>query len=76
MDWCFAIINGKLAEVYFEKKKNIKFLGHCFVKKSEFLTKREQQQIKVDTKKVRLTYKDEKYADEKFSSLDKSPGEG
>lgn len=30
MNWCFAIINGKLGEIYFEKTKNgqIKFLGH------------------------------------------------
>lgn len=40
MSWCFAIINGRLAEIYFnETKKGPKFLGHCYVEKSEYTTK-------------------------------------
>lgn len=34
MNWCFAIVNGKLAEIYFETNKGKpKILGHCLVKK-------------------------------------------
>lgn len=43
MYWSFALINNKLAEIYFETKKGIiKYIGHAFVKKSEYTTKREK----------------------------------
>jgi len=36
MNWCFAIVNNKLAEIYFKPGKNkIKFLGHTYVQKSQ-----------------------------------------
>ena len=62
MNWCFAKVNSKLAEIYFEKKRGkTKFLGHCYVKKSEYKTKRELAWIEEDTKKVKLDYKNKKY---------------
>lgn len=62
MSWSFAKINGKLAEIFFEKnKKGIKFDGHAWVKKSEYKTKKEQEYIKKDTIKVQLSYKNGKY---------------
>lgn len=62
MDWCFAIINGKLAEIYFEKKKGkIEFLGHCYVKRTEYDSKEEQNMINEDIKNVRLRYYNRKY---------------
>ena len=68
MSWCFAIINGRLSEIYFEKKKGkIKFLGHCYVKKSQFKTKKEQKWIEEDTKKFRFFYKDGIYKDKSHS---------
>ena len=37
MTWCFALVNGRLAEIYFNKtKKDVRFLGHCYVEKSEY----------------------------------------
>jgi len=61
--WCFAIVNNKLAEIYFDEKKNSKneIWGHCYVKKEDFKTKQEQKWITVDTKKVRIVYKNKKY---------------
>lgn len=62
MNWSCAIINGKLAEVFFEiKGGKIKFIGHCYVKKSEYKTKKEQQYIKQDTAKTKLSYRNGKY---------------
>lgn len=62
MNWCFARINNRLAEIYFERKgKKIKFLGHCYVKKFEYKTKREQKWIEEDTKRVKLVYKNKRY---------------
>lgn len=62
MFWSFATINGKLAEVFFEGNKGkLKFIGHCYVKKSEYKTKKEQSWINKDTEKVRLTYRKGKY---------------
>lgn len=63
MNWCFAIINNKLAEVFFEKKKNGKpeFQNHCYVKKEDYKTKQEQKWIEKDTKKVKLVYRKGEY---------------
>lgn len=42
MSWCFALVNGRLAEMYFDKTKSgVKFQGHCYVDKSESKTKKE-----------------------------------
>ena len=62
--WCFAIINNRLGEIFFEndhKKKKSFIWGHCYVKRSEYKTKREQRQIDADIKKYRITYRNKKY---------------
>ena len=70
MDWSFAIVNGKLAEIYFEKeKKKIKFLGHYCVKKTEYQSKEEQEMIDEDIKKVWLKYYGGKYTKLKLTSI-------
>jgi len=62
MFWCFAIVNNKLAEIYFNKKNNrINICGHCYVKKEEYKTKKEQLWIKEDTEKIKLIYRNKKY---------------
>lgn len=66
--WCFAIVNGKLAEIYFandHKKKKTTVWGHCYVKRSEFTTKKEQREIDQDTKKNLFTYRSKKYTRKK-----------
>lgn len=60
--WCFALINGKLTEVHFEKAGNQpKILGHCSVKLKDYNSKKEQKYIKKDTTKFQFTYKNKKY---------------
>ena len=62
--WCFAIVNNRLAEIFFEnndRKKKSTVWGHCYVKRSEYKTKREQRQIDTDIKKCRFTYRNKKY---------------
>ena len=62
MNWCFAKINNKLAEVYFEEKQGeMKIFSHCLVKKSEYKTKKELNWIDKDIKKFRIIYKKGKY---------------
>ena len=62
MSWCFAIINSKLAEIYFERTKgNPNILGHCYVQKEEFITKKEQKMIKQDTVNNQLVYRNGEY---------------
>jgi len=62
MYWSFAIINGRLAEVFFDKKGDTPvFLGHCYVRKEEYPTKREQRMIERDIKKNRLSYRKGEY---------------
>ncbi len=67
MNWCFAIVNGKLAEIFFEKKKNGKSAinGHCYVKESEYKTAREKKMIREDTAKCRFLYRKEEYTRKK-----------
>ena len=56
--WAFALINGRLAQFYFEiiKGKFYMGMGHCYVKRSECKTKEEQKWIESDIKKYRFTY--------------------
>lgn len=62
MFWCFGIVNNKLAEIYFEKRKGkTRIIGHCYIKKEDYKTKREQEWIKEDTVKSRFTYKNGEY---------------
>ena len=64
MSWCFAIINKKLAEVYFEKKNGkIKFIGHCYVEEGEYKSKKEKDWIEKDTSRVILAYRNGSYKD-------------
>ena len=64
MSWCFAIINSKLAEIFFERKKGkLYFQGHCYVKESDYKTKQELNWIKKDTDKFNFHYRNGKYQD-------------
>jgi len=65
MGWSFVLINGKLAEIFFDRKKDNEpvIRGHCYVQASEYSSKREQQWIKMDTKRYRFTYRNKKYFD-------------
>lgn len=59
--WCFAIINGRLGEIYFEKHAGKpKIRGHCYVDRNTF-TKREQKMIDSDIKTHRFTYRNKHY---------------
>jgi hypothetical protein len=63
MSWCFAILNGWLAEIYFkETKRGNRIFAHCYVKESEYKTKHEQHMIKADTAKVKLVYRNGRYS--------------
>ncbi len=61
MHWCFAKVNNHLAEVHFEPGKNLKILGHCYVKAAEYKTKKEQKWIFEDTRHLSLIYRKGKY---------------
>ena len=63
MSWCFALINNKLAELFFDKtsKGKVKIQGFCYVDRREYKTQKERRWIKKDTEKVRLIYRKGKY---------------
>jgi hypothetical protein len=63
MNWCFATINNRLGEIYFEKKKTgrIKFLGHCYIKKEDFKIKKQRNVLEEDIKKFKIIYRNKKY---------------
>lgn len=64
MSWAFALINNRLAEIYFEKKgKRFVMQGHCYVKREEFTTKKELKEIDTDIKKHVLSYRKRRYRD-------------
>jgi hypothetical protein len=63
MNWCFAIINNRLAEVFFEKKKRkINFLGHYYIKEDEYKSLKEKKWIKEDTANTILVYRNKQYS--------------
>ena len=62
MYWCFATVNGRLAEIYFKRRKGrIRFRGHCYVKREEFKTRREQKWVDGESKLFRLVYRKGRY---------------
>lgn len=63
MDWSFAIVNGKLSEIYYNKNKKgeMKFIGFCHVNKSDYKTKMEQKYILHDTAKFVFTFRNGVY---------------
>ena len=70
MSWCFALVNGRLAELYFEKRRGKPvILGHAYVQESDFKTIREQRYIAADTKKYRLTYRNRTYTDQRTRTI-------
>ena len=65
MSWCFAIINNRLGEIYFDndKKGRANIYGHCYVREEEMKTKTKEElrAIKSDTAKGRIVYRNKKY---------------
>ena len=62
MYWSFGLVNNRLAEVFFERQKGkVRFIGHAYVKESEYTTKKEKGWIQKDTAKVKLAYRKGKY---------------
>lgn len=63
MSWSFAIINSRLAEIFFKGKtlKSIRIFGHAYVNKTEYTSKKEQEWIDKDTKKLNFSYRNGKY---------------
>jgi len=61
MTWCFAIINNRLAEIYFEGEGKKEILGHCYVDGKEYKTKQEKKWIKEDTVKHKFKYYKKRY---------------
>lgn len=63
MSWCFAIVNNRLAEIFFDEDKsgNKKISNHCYVKKEDYESKQEQKWIKQDTKRVKIVWRNRKY---------------
>ena len=58
--WCFAIVNGRLAEISFKGRFGI--WGHCYVKRKEY-NKTEQKMIDSDIKRYQFIYRKGYYID-------------
>lgn len=57
MFWHFAIINNRLAEIYLEEiMGQLQCYGHCYVKQSEYKTKKEKRYIEEDIAKNKFTF--------------------
>ena len=52
--WCFALINNRLAGIYFDEKG---IFGYAYVTRNEYLTRKEQKRINADTEKFQFSYK-------------------
>lgn len=71
MTWCFAIVNGRLAEIFFDQKdEETVFLGHVYVKAEEYPSKKEQKWIKEDTNKHKFSYRKGKYRNKEGMTFD------
>lgn len=55
--WSYALINGRLAEIYFDKKGDkIVFEGHSYISPKETFTKIEARALEHDIQHTQLTY--------------------
>ncbi len=64
MNWCFAKINGRLAELFFEKNGNEpKVIGHAYVSVTKYTAKRELKLVEKDTAHYQLSYRNKVYRD-------------
>lgn len=62
MSWCFAIVNNRLAEIFFERRKgDLLPKGHCYVDAKDYRTKKEKRWIRDDTTKLRFSYRSRRY---------------
>lgn len=62
MGWCFAIVNGRLSEIFFDGRGNAKRVwGHCYVHRNNYVTKQERNWIEQDTKRSRFVYRNKTY---------------
>ena len=63
MNWSFAIVNGRLAEVFFDKKKDSlkNIFAHAYVRENDYRTKEERKWIAEDTKRARFSYRNQQY---------------
>ena len=68
--WCFALINGRLAEIFFDRKGDTVYLeGYCYVEEDDYKTKKEKKMIVHDTKKCQLVYKNKVFSDKNNSEI-------
>lgn len=58
--WCFAIVNGRLAEISFDKKYGV--FAHCYIDRKKY-NKSEQKMIDLDIKKYKFVYRNGFYID-------------
>lgn len=59
--WCFAIVNGRLAEIFFDVGGGVEGIhGHCYVNRNEYNAK-ERKEIDIDIKKHHLVYRNKRY---------------
>ena len=68
--WCFATMNGRLVEIYFNSKYGI--YVHCYVERKEF-NKRERKMIDSDIKKYQFAYRKGYYFDKLTGVKSKAP---
>ena len=68
--WSFAKVNGRLAEIHFDKKYGV--YAHCYIKREEY-SKQEQKMIDEDIKKCRFIYRKGYYLDKLTSMKSKAP---
>ena len=61
MGWRFALVNNRLAEIFFKGEKRPRVFTHCYVERSEYKSKQEQGWIDKDTAKCRFSCQKGKY---------------
>ena len=61
--WCFATVNGRLAEIFWRKRGKSKreIVAHAYLKEARYKTKKERSWIEKETKRYRFAYRNEKY---------------
>ena len=63
MSWSFAIVNGRIAEIFFDVTGNgyMEILSHAYVRSEEYTTKKERNWLRKDTARYRFSYRKKTY---------------
>ena len=63
IEWCFALVNGRKGEIFFQQQANgkKKIIAHYYLKETDPIIKKMKTTINRETQELRVVYRNKKY---------------